>query len=258
MEVAAFGFSEKLPGEAVRLMSLEDCFEFGDVIILPIPVTRDGAFLSGSNICISEIKKLCEKYRGKTAVFGGMPPKELEGVVVDFLGEEKYQSISAKLTSDAFFEYLSKENKNISKSETVCVCGYGRIGKEICNTLRKLKIRVKVLTGTPSKHPCVDAVEFYHYDFADQVLSKASRVINTAPCNVISDSAALKMAEDAIYYELASKPFGLSAEAEKILSDRRVYLPGLPGKFFPKESGVLIVDTVMELLEKYHEGNSLG
>ena len=78
------------------------------------------------------------------------------------MAEEKYQSASARLTGDAFFEYLSRENKSILDTETVCVCGYGRIGRELCNTLRKLKIRVKVLTATPEKHRKSEGIKFYH------------------------------------------------------------------------------------------------
>ena len=57
-----------------------------------------------------------------------------------------------------------------------------------------------------------------------------------------------KMKSDLICIELASKPYGMSAEASMILKDRYIKASSLPGKYAPITAGKIIADTVCSYL----------
>lgn len=246
-----------ISSSAVRIESVSDALEFADAVLLPIPVSRDGKTLAYSEgVLLSQIINDLPKDK-KMLVFGGMIPKgvkqELESRgahVFDYGEDEKYLQESATLTAMAFFDFIKDKNFSPVENKRVAICGLGRIGKRLVLSLCRENTQILALSGNADAHKgnYPENVSFYDYKDAKTVLDGCDIVINTAPANVIDVEAVKNMPENAVFYELASAPFGIDNESTKYLGKRYVKALGLPGIYYPKESGELIAKSVLDHL----------
>lgn len=256
-EVGCCKVKGEMDGLAVRIESVDDALGFADAVILPIPVSRDGkTVLYSDGVLLSQITNgICADK--ETLVFAGMIPKafkqellDVGAAVIDYGADEKYLQRSAELTVFAFFDFIKERAFPALKNKKIAVCGLGRIGKGLVCSLCGQNTQINVLSSKADecrgKYPC--NVHFYSYGQGAKALMDCDAVINTAPANVINMKALKSLPEDAIFYELASAPFGIDEDSASYLGKRYVKALGLPGIYYPTESGELIARTVLSEL----------
>lgn len=256
-EVGYCGCKSDMHPQAVKIERVGDALDFADAVILPIPVSRDDKTVSYSGgVLLSQITNALPR-RKKISFFGGIVPKsfknELEILghgVFDYAECENYLQVSATLTADAFFDFIKDKNFGVLENQTAAVCGLGRIGKRLVSALAGQNTQINVLSSKTAEQVGLypENVRFFSYDQAKDALFGCSVVINTAPANVIGIQAVKALPENGVFYELASAPFGIDGECAKYLGARYQKALGLPGIYYPKESGELIAKSVLEQL----------
>ena len=240
---------------AVKIESVDDALGFADVLVLPIPVSRDNKTVAYSGgVLLSQIIRDMPQNK-KILVAGGMIPslfaQELSGkgvLVFDYAVCESYLQTSADLTMTAFFDFIKDKNFDALENQRIAVCGFGRIGKRLALALCRQNTQINVLSGNAHKHigNYPENVSFYGYDQGIRALDGCSAVINTAPAHVIGMEAVKAIPKNAVFYELASAPFGIDDDCVKYLGGRYVKALGLPGIYYSKESGELIAKSILE------------
>lgn len=215
-----------------------------DVVILPVPVTKDGVYLNGPyKIKLDDIKEsLCKSQ----IVLGGM----CNGIdAIDYYLDEDFQTQNAIPTAEGALQ-LAMENTDITINKSRCmVLGYGRIGKLLSAMLKNMGAQVTVCARNPKDLSMAKArgFEVMHINRLDN-MDRFDIIFNTVP-NVVMDSVVLgNTRKNVLIIDLASKPYGTDMEAAEKLGRRVIIASGLPGKVAPKTAGKILCDVILDIL----------
>jgi Prephenate dehydrogenase len=234
-----------------------------DVIILPMPPTRDGTTLTAplSTYQINLDEAFCGALSGK-AVFAGIAQK-LRAVspsyaqldVYDYCASDSFLIRNAQATAEgALAELISKYPRTICGSSHL-ITGCGRITGFLAPMLRALGGKVTVAARKPSDRARmlslgIDALTF------NKALRKAKDfdvIINTVPASVIDRRFVDAISPETFLIDLASSPGGIDLEACGRRKIKPLQAPGLPGQYSPVTAAEIIKDTVMSILEEEQE-----
>ena len=117
----------------------------------------------------------------------------------------------------------------------ILVCGYGRIGKELCRLLRNEGARVVAAARRPEVQreimaQCDGVLNIYDLE---QNICDFDVVFNTVPSPVISRRELRNVNDHALLIELASYPYGIDLEEAEQQKVAAFLEAGLPGKYMP-------------------------
>lgn len=227
-----------------------------DIVVLPLPMSRDGVFLNGVNIKISDLAGCLET---KVKVFAGRPTEsffdlcaERKIKVIDYSKSDKFEILNAVPTAEGAIKTAIKNTDFTIYKSRCLVCGYGRIGKVLTDRLRGLGAEVYASARKPR-----DLAEIQTRDIgavrsdmiADNV-EKFDIIFNTVPALILDKKVLKRTKKDVFICDLASLPGGVDfAEAES-LGRKAVSALGLPGKTAPRTAGAIIKETIFNLLER--------
>ena len=121
------------------------------------------------------------------------------------------------------------------------ILGYGRIGAALLQRLSAMGASVCVAARRHEVRAEARKAGASVCDFSTLPWG-ADFIFNTGPAAVLPPHSLACVTGDALYVELASDPYGISEADADRLGMRSLYLPGVPGKFFPKTSAVCIRD----------------
>ena len=204
------------------------------VVVLPIPTTKDGKTVNGTEITLSD---LIDKIDFGTLVAGyGVPEDfalEIEkrgAFVYDALYDEQFLLRNAYLTALGTVTEILASEKREPKDIRLGIVGYGRIGKEIAKIWFFLGGDARVYTGRREvaqelRDVGIDALV---YD-GDEEYFGLDILINTAPDAIIAPTSR-GIYETARIIDLASGNYlkGLP-RVEK--------MPSVPDKKYPLSAG---------------------
>ncbi len=244
-------------------MTAERAISGSNVIILPLPVSKDNIHLSVNDQSFSETKlcdiiKLAQKH-GVEYVLGGMIPDEtvdycrsLGIKVFDYYKCEKLQEKNALPSAEGAL-MIAMENTDITVlGMNTLVCGYGRIGKKLAYILKRLGARVTVAARRDETlcEAVMGGYDIIKIDSKFEIKDKFDVIFNTVPFVVFTDDVVMKIIGEPIYIEIASKPGGIDLHSAKNKGIRVIGAPSLPGKYSPVSAGEYIFETISDLLEK--------
>ena len=243
--------------------ALEEC----DVIILPLPASRDGINLNMDSEDIKEKIKLSdiadislkEKCR---CIVGGMLPKSFfdyamgrDIKVLDYYKEESLQRKNALPSAEGAIMLAMQNTDTVFEGMDVLICGYGRIGRIIALKAKKLGANVKV-AARREEVLCDIAMSGYgalHIDSNSdmtEAVNSSDVIFNTVPSTVINKQILDHVKASPLYIEIASSPGGIDLVAAREKGIRIISAPSLPGKYAPISAGEYIFETIIELLER--------
>ena len=226
-------------------LSKESALEslIGDMIILPIPTTRDGRSVTGSSLPLSSVAG--ELKRGDVAVGYGLP-RDFVGAclvrgaeTVDLALDEEYLGEGAYLTSVGCVEYILASYDTAPSELRVGIIGLGRIGSYLASHLIGLGASVRAFS---SKRKSTLDGEILSYGALSegQALSDLDILINTAPSRLLSERAA----EQLTFCEIIELASGDNIPSEI----KFTALPRLPAKAFPRSAGYSAARAVLRAL----------
>lgn len=237
MNIEIFGESERQKS-AERLLSGES-FEFESVKLLPIPSSRDGEHITGTEIFLSDFESGLNA--GDFVIAYGLPEalkKRIasKGVLCyDAACDEAFLYENAYVTAEGTLGYILTSSKKVPKDMKFGIIGYGRIGSCLTRLLLFLGARVKIfsskrLTRIELGLCDIESPEIELSDFSDKNISGLDFVLNTAPTNLSCLFPKKRVPEGMRVIDLASGDSFPGVSGVE-------YLPSLPNRMYPVSAG---------------------
>jgi hypothetical protein len=231
------------------LRGAQNIKRYENVVLLPIPTTKDGRTVLNTKVDIYELIDIID---ADTIVSGyGMPEdfvreiRKRGALVVDLLEDEDFLLENAELTSLATLGIYLTSTKRSACDTRVGIVGYGRIGKKLTNLFLYLGAAVRVFTSREGTR--LDLCEWgitTEKSVNDADLSGLDLLINTAPAPI---------------FDRKSIPNGLriidlaSGDNFPGITGVEKY-PSIPAKMFPASAGRVWGKTI----ERYIVNNTKG
>lgn len=189
---------------------------------------------------------------GKT-VFGGftrepVTPKNTK--VYNYLENSVFTIKNALATAEGAISVAMQSTDDILLGKSVAVCGFGRIGKILCQRLIALGCNVTVCARNPVARAEAENMGASACDFSALSLGLPSIIFNTVPAPVLTASILSAIDENAVLIELASAPGGIDLQYANAHGFTVINAQGLPAKYSPRFAGQILKDTVISMLEE--------
>lgn len=229
-------------------VTINDLGKF-DVIILPVPVSKDGIHLNAPLVnCKLKLEDIMSGVDKSQVVLGGVC-KGLENVI-DYYDNEDFQMKNAIPTAEGALQ-TAMENTDITINKSHCaVLGFGRIGKIMAAMLKNMGAYVTVCARNPKDIALAQAFGF-DTENINEIYHRAGDFdifFNTVPKTVMDSEVLGKVKNSALLVELASKPYGIDMEAAEKLGKKVIIASALPGKVAPMTAGRILCDVIMDIL----------
>ena len=239
--------------------SLEEAINSSDVIILPLPFTKDRLTLNtplfDDVVLISDIIALLSH---KKTVFGGQLPnsfcEELESrncPYCDYFLLDELAIYNAVPTAEGVVQVLIEELPITIHGMKCAILGYGRVGRVLAGTLSALGADVTVFARKQSAFAEIHAASMKHKGF-DALATENHQfdaMINTVPVKVLSAPELSRLNSNCLLIEVASAPFGIDFQGAKERAIKVIKAGSLPGKVAPKTAGEIIGRSILPMIK---------
>lgn len=229
------------------------------VIILPLPVSKNGktVFMPFSKRELPLIR-LLNLIGSENKLFGGMFSVEFSNALnekqIPFYDyyDSTFISENAYLTAFGTLKIILEHIDFAVSLGKFAITGYGRVGREMADLLKKLSCDVTVFAR--SEEALVDAsLRGCKSEELKNLPAEADKfdiIINTVPYRIIDGETLKRIRPDCKIIELASAPFGVSPEEAEKYSVSVIKAPGLPGKYTAKTAGELIGKKIVKTFQE--------
>lgn len=269
-------------GHRVRIYGVEDAHNLNgasiytnwknavegcDVILLPLPVTRDGetinisASLDISPIYLNELYAIaCKSKCG--FILGGILPSDIENQcdekikIIDYYKDELLQRKNAIPSAEGALMIAMQHTDTTVKNMPVLVLGYGRIAAYLSKILYCLGADVTVAARSveaikSAKDNGYNTVILGSDEMAlTEAFDKTRVVFNTIPSVIFTRSMIDNLNSKPLYIEIASNKGGIDMSAARNKGIEVICAPSIPAKYSPVTAGRYIFETITEILAK--------
>ncbi len=222
-----------------------------DINLLPIPTTKDGITLHGTE---DKLEPLFENMKKGDMVVGYGIPREIKErfsnsglMMLDVSLDEEFLKDNAILTAEGTIGRILTEHTSAVKDMKIGIIGYGRIGQSLLNLFLFLGAEVVVYTSKNEVRLdlCengISAINLLEVNTEGDLFcfSGLDILINTAPAKVIPDEA-VKMLKECRLIELASG----NNIPQTLYYERFSAVPAL---MYPKSAGFVLGAAVLRIL----------
>ena len=256
--VALYGFDTY---ESDVSLPLVEALDGAAALLLPVPVLRSERLnlpFSATKLPLSALtERLTSPLSTVKAVFGGVMPAELtealtaRGMAVyDLCREERFNILNSVPTAEGAIAIAMNHLDVTVCGSSICVLGFGRIGKTLCRLLHAMGARV---TAVSRKEADMALSELYgcracDYKTLPAYAGEFDAVLNTVPETVVTEPILAGLKPKAVVIDLASKPGGVDSDAALRHGVKVIAALSLPGKVAPVSAGRIIADCLHQRL----------
>ena len=212
------------------------------------------AVIDDSDIIILPINRhgLLAMCKNKTVLGGFTNPFVIpEGAVVyNYLENPVFTAKNALATAEGAISVAMQSTDDILAFKNVVVCGFGNIGKILCQKLLLLGCNVTVCARRTLSRAEAENMGAHACSFGALGLATPSVIFNTVPAPVLTSDILSSLNEDTIIIELASKPGGIDLEYAHAHGITVIDAQALPAKYSPRFAGQILKETVISILEE--------
>lgn len=228
-----------------------------DVILLPLPVSRDGKTLHAPFAAepVPLDDRFASLFSGKR-VLGGMVKKLADSApgwaqasLSDYYTQEELLVGNAVLTAEGAIGAAIMGHPGSINGGRCLVTGFGRIGKALCVMLRGMGAHVDCAARKPQDLASIKALGCTPVRYGG-IGGGYDLIFNTVPHLVLTAQALSRQSPGCLLLELASAPGGIDLGAAGRLGLRVQQEPSVPGRMSPQAAGGLIKETVYHMLEE--------
>lgn len=230
-----------------------------DIYVLPIPCTKNNVTVnapySSAEIRIESVLKEC---KSNGVLFGGNIPdwvinhcQKANIIVFDYGKKETFAKENALPTAEGTIEILMNQTPCVLEGQSVCVVGYGRIGKVLAQKLKALGCKVTVTARKTQQLEEINKEGYAPFHTNQLPFSpQFDIIINTVPAPVITKAVLLRQNKDCFLVDLASKPGGVDFEYAKTLGMKTIHALSLPAKHAPATAADIIAKSIFQYLHE--------
>ena len=240
-------------GFAVNTVGLYDDEEdntYGDVLLLPVPTTKDGetvfAPFAKRKIYLSEV---ADKADNRLLLTCNYSFKDKN--CIDYGALDSYSLLNAIPTAEGAVKLAIENTSCTLWRSRVLVIGYGRVGKVLADRLKALGAYVTVSARKPADFALIKALGFNTIETktVSDTLSDYDIVFNTVDVKVI-DEKAFNNCTAKLLIDLSSLG-GFDLYTARDCGITALKAPGLPGITAPVTAGKILAETVTEILNSH-------
>lgn len=221
----------------------------GAIKLLPIPVSKDGKCINGTDKSFSELAKECEV--GEIVVAFSAHPQlrkcvlEEGAILIDPELDGAFVSANANLTAIGALGRILTEERAAPCQLKFGIIGYGRIGQALVRLLMFVGASVRVFTSKEELRRDLQMLGISGVDSCNLTenlssLSDLDLLINTAPAPLLTDGCA-EMLENTRVIELASGKNLPPSIPHEIWSS-------IPANMYPRSAGEELYRSIMRML----------
>lgn len=225
-----------------------------DIIICPIPFTRDNIKINNSNMSIKEltdIENIETKiiYTGAINNFAKEKLKEKNIKVIDIMDEESFAIKNAIATSEGAIKKVIEMTPFTLNKSNILILGYGRIGKILSHYLSSFGAKLYVEARSKKDIALIKSMGYNEVELEkiEEYLPIADVVINTIPSVVIDKNRVELLNSNSVFLDLASSPGGVDFEALKQRNIKSCWYLSIPSKDSPLSAAKYIKETIDEI-----------
>ncbi len=236
--------------------SLREAMENSHIILCPVPFTKDGKTVYSENSLPGlEIHTFTACLKNTHILFGGNIPSSVrercDSLSIpchDFMQMEDVAWKNAVATAEgAVAEAIALSPRNLYRSRCL-VFGYGRCASILADRLKGMGASVTVAGRDASQ---LVRAHCLGYDTCllkelETIIGEFDFIFNTIPSLVLDAALAKQLQENAAVIDIASAPGGVDFQALERLNIRARLCPGLPGRYSPLSSAIILYEAVME------------
>ena len=221
--------------------------------LLPIPLTRDGKtiFAPESEKKI-EISAFLAETPQDSLLFAGGTAGFSDKRLIDYGKSEMFALYNAVPTAEGALLLAMQNLDAVICGMRVCVLGFGKVGRQTAALFHAVGADVTVFARREEARAEARECGFHARPF-EKLSETADHYrlwLNTIPSKIVDTHILSHMADNVLYIELASMPYGIDLAEAAVHGVRVIEAGGLPGRFFPETAGYAVCDAVLNLMKK--------
>ncbi len=243
----------------IKLHTLNELFDKCNLLIGPIPLTRDLVSVASTSTSELSVMSLSNLLTKDHFLIGGMIPTSIAGICTskgipyyDLMKNEKITILNAIATAEgSIMEAIQSSDRNLHGSNCL-ILGYGRCAKVLAQKLKGLDTKVTVAARSKEALAYAEAAGLTIIPLSDMktLLSSFDFIFNTIPSLILDKSSLDLVNSNVTIIDIASAPGGVDYEYAMQKKLRAKLCLGLPGKVAPKTSADILVDEIIALLKE--------
>ena len=237
----------------ITLHAPEELFHKCDVLIGPIPLTRDHISIASAGTIDLNIANFTTNLTKNHILIGGIIPSSLvehcqtkQIPYFDLMQDEKITILNAIATAEgAIMEAIKVSTINLHGS-TCLVLGYGRCAKVLAAKLKAMDACVIVAARSEEALAYAEAsgLKTINLNKIKDILSSCHFIFNSIPALVLDQDHLCFVNEDVTIIDVASAPGGVDYEYAMKKGLTAKLCLGLPGKVSPRTSAEILVTKI--------------
>ena len=236
--------------------SIKETIINSNCIISGMPFTRDNitvnAPYSKEEIKLEELKKILLDEKVYKRFFAGGIPKDyfyekeankIENIdLVDLLKIEELTILNAIPTVEGTIRIAIEQREETIHESNVLICGFGRIGKILCDRFSKLGANVYCVARKESDLAWIREKRYIPLLYSElaRFSDRFDVIINTVPHIVLKEEQLSLFNKNVLIIDVASDPGGIDKESANKLGLNVITALGIPGKEMPKTAAKYI------------------
>lgn len=232
--------------------SLEKALDGSNVVLGPIPCSRNKRTVALNDCSEIEFKTFFEKLPKGCIFFGGAIPSEMYALagnipVYDFFKFEDVAVKNAIPTAEGAIQTAMAESDRTLFGSRILVTGCGRCGKALALTLKGMGANVTV---TYRKSPdrailgCLALNTLPAAELKDKI-QKYDFIFNTVPAEIFDKNVLDGVNKAALIIDIAKAPGGVDYPYAAERGIKAIYCPGLPGRVAPFTAAEILKDAIL-------------
>jgi dipicolinate synthase subunit A len=171
---------------------------------------------------------------------------------MDYMLRDELAIKNAIPTAEGAIEIAISETPITLHNSKCLVLGYGKVGKILAKSLDALGAKTYVSARKYADLALVEGHGYIPLSVSESKLrlDEFDIIFNTVPALILGEAELRKTRRDSLIIDLASKPGGVDFEAAKELGLHVVWALSLPGRVAPVTAGIIIKDTITNMLRE--------
>ncbi len=240
--------------------SVMACLKDARVIVFPLPYSTDSQWVySPLSTHQISVKEVCDSMTPTQFLLAGKCDTALRSFaaashvrVADYMEREEFAIRNAIPTVEGAIAIAMEQTPFTIHGSACLVLGYGRIGKLLAENLKGLGASVSVGVRKVSDFAWLKAhsLRGIYLKNLPQTIGEFQIIFNTIPHKILDFPLLSSTAKDCLIIDLASRPGGVDFETASHLGRQTIHALSLPGKVAPETAGIIIKDTIINILEE--------
>ena len=242
-----------------KCKSLKEGLEKAEIIVAPIPFTKDGVLIntpfSDEKILIDDLIK---SNKSKILIAGSIKNEIKEKLsskyleVIDVMAREELAILNTIATAEGTIEVAIKNTDKILQGSNVLILGFGRVAKIVASKFQALSCKVTCSARKISDLAWIEAYGYSSLDINNMLydLKDFDIIINTVPQIIIREKELKHMNPNVLLIDLASTPGGIDGKMAENMGLKYVWALALPGKVAPTTSAEFIKETIGNVIDE--------